>query len=60
MVGAQDPLGHHLLLLLEVGELDGLVLRLVAEAAHLIGDRAVLVRDPLQELGALEQVAEAV
>ena len=57
---AQDPLGHHLLLLLEVGELDGLVLRLVAEAAHLVGDLAVLVRDPLQELGALEQVAEAV
>ena len=57
---AQDPLGRELLALLEVGELDGLVLRLVAQAAHAVGDLAVLVRDAVEELGALEQVAEAV
>ena len=56
----EDALGGELLLLLEVGELDGLVLRLVAQPAHAVGDLAVLVRDPLEELGALEQVAEAV
>ena len=34
--------------------------RLVAQPAHAVGDLAVLVRDAVEELGALEQVAEAV
>ena len=41
------------------GELDGLVLGLVAQAAHAVGDLAVLVGDALEELGALEQVARS-
>ena len=57
---AQDPLGRELLALLEVGELDRLVVRAVAKPAHAVGDLAVLVRDAVEELGALEQVAEAV
>ena len=40
---AQDPLGRELLALLEVGELDGLVVRPVAQPAHAVGDLAVLV-----------------
>ena len=38
----------------------GLVSRLVAQHAHAVGDLAVLVGDAFEELGALEQVAEAV
>ena len=34
--------------------------RRVAQPAHAVGDLAVLVRDAVEELGALEQVAEAV
>src|SRR5687767_7575927 len=56
----EDALRCELLLLLKPGELEGLVLRLVAEAAHAVGDLASLVRDAVEELGALEQVAEAV
>jgi hypothetical protein len=56
----EDALGGELLLLLQVGELDGLVFRRVAQPAHAIGDLAVLVRDSVEELGALQQVAEAV
>ena len=56
----QDPLGGELLLLLELGELDGLVVGLVAQVAHPVGDLAVLLGDALEELGPLEQVAEPV
>src|SRR5215213_88903 len=57
---AEDALRGELLLLLEVGELDRLVPRRVAELPHAVGDVAILLGDALEELGALEQVAEAV
>ena len=57
---AQYPFGRELFALLEVRELDRLVVRAVAKTAHSVGDLAVLIRDPVEELGALEQVAKAV
>jgi glycosyltransferase involved in cell wall biosynthesis len=47
-------------LLLELGELDRLFARLVAQGAHAMGDGPVLLGDALEELGPLEQVAEPV
>ena len=57
---AQDRLGRGLLAVLELGQQSLGLLGARLEHLHARHDRAVLVGDPLQELGALEQVGEAV
>ena len=60
VAAAQDRLGRRLLAALELGEQALGLLRAGLEHLHTRDDLAVLVGDPLQELGALQQVREAV
>ena len=53
---AENALGRELLTLLQLGQLHGLLFRLVAQPTHALGDLAVLVGDAVEELGSLQQV----
>ena len=60
VAAAQDRLGGRLLAVLELGQQALGLLGARLEHLHARDDLAVLVGDPLQELGALQQVGEAV